>query len=294
MGMSQPRVLVIANHKARRCEEIAEQASLFLRAAQLELIQPELPGRDAIPALIEQYAPQVDRVVVVGGDGTINAALPGVLKTGLPLGIIPAGTANDLAATLGLPTDVARAADVIVGGALMPVDVGTVNDIPFINAASLGMSVQITRALTRPLKKKWGPLAYVIVAAKAMWQARPFTAIIETEQEKTYLRTVQVVIGNGRYFGTGMTVDEHARIDDGILHLYSVGVYHWWSLLALLPALRFGTHRSKKSVFNADGTRFVITTRRPRTITADGEILAQTPARFAVKSQAIQIFVSPT
>lgn len=289
--MPQPRrALLLANHNARRCEELAEQASLFLRAAGLELVTPQMGGRDDVSRLIEEHAGTVDRVVVVGGDGTINAALPGILKTGLPLGIIPAGTANDLAATLGLPSDVARAADVIIAGTLRDVDVGLVNGIPFINAASMGLSVQITRALTRPLKKRWGALAYAIVGAKAIWQARPFGAVIESEQGTTYLRTVQIVVGNGRYFGTGMTVDEVAQIDDGTLHLYSVGVYHWWSLLALLPALRFGTHRSKKSVYNGEGTEFTITTRRPRSITADGEILSRTPARFELRRNAIRIF----
>ena len=286
------RALFLANHRSRNGAEMAEQAIAFLKSNGLDPIIPTLHKREDASAAIEKHAGEVDRVIVAGGDGSINAALPGLIKTKLPLGIIPAGTANDLARTLGLPTDLVPAIEITAGGVTKSIDVGIVNDNPFINAASLGLSVSITRTLTGPLKKRWGAFAYVIAAGKAVWQARGFHARIHGQPDcDVHLRTVQIVIGNGKYFGTGMAVDENAVIDDATLHLYSVGVYHWWSVLGLLPSLRRGTTRSKKSVFNAAGPTFTIETLRPRTVSADGEIVGKTPAKFAVLPGAIRVFV---
>ena len=83
----------------------------------------------------------VDLVVIVGGDGTVNAALRGLMETGLPLGILPLGTANDLARTLRIPADPSAAAAVIIGGQMRRIDVDQVNDQFFINVASMGLSV---------------------------------------------------------------------------------------------------------------------------------------------------------
>ncbi len=286
------RALFLANHKSRSGAALSEQCIAFLKANDIEPIAPPLRRREDAPAAIERHAGEVERVIVAGGDGSINATLPGLLKTGLPLGVIPAGTANDLAKTLELPTDLVPAIEVAVGDHSRPIDLATVNDIPFVNAASLGLSVSITRALTGPLKKRWGAFAYVIAATKALWQARGFSALIRCPNDgDVALKTVQVVVGNGKYFGTGMTVDQDARIDDATLHLYSVGVYHWWSVLALAPSLRLGTTRRKKSVFNATGAEFEVETLRPRIITADGEIIARTPAAFRVLPGAIRVFL---
>jgi diacylglycerol kinase (ATP) len=287
------RALFLANRNARRCVDLADQAAAVLVEGGFDLIRPDLQSRDDISRYIIQHAPEIDRVIVVGGDGTINAALAGAMEARVPLGIIPAGTANDLARTLGLPDEPADAARLILSDRTRPLDVGIVNNIPFINAASLGLSVGITRQLTKPLKRRWGPLAYGLAAIKALVKARAFHVRVTTRDTSAYLKTVQLVIGNGRYFGTGMTVHEDARIDDGCLDLYSVGVYHWWSLLALLPSLRRGTHQSQRTVFNASGTRFEINTLRVRPVTADGEMLTHTPATFELKRHAITVFAPP-
>ncbi len=285
------RALFLANRNARSSADLADHAIAMLRANDIEPVIPEVDSSEGISQAIISHASKVDRVIIVGGDGSINAALAGLIHTHLPLGVIPAGTANDLARTLGLPTDVVGAVEVIAGGKLSSVDVATVNDKPFINAASMGLSVHITRNLTKPLKRRWGPLAYVLAATKALAMARAFHATIRTRDGETHVKTVQLLVGNGKYFGGGMVVDENAAIDDATLHLYSVGVYHWWSLVALLPSLRRGTTQSKRNVFNATDTQFTITTTRPRHITADGEMITQTPATFSIMPGAISIYV---
>src|SRR5205085_2639746 len=148
---------------------------------------------------------------------------------------------NDLARTLGIPTDLAAACDVIAQGHTQAIDLGWVNGKHFFNAASLGLSVKITRRLKRGDKSRWGVLAYLFAAAQVLLRARPFAAEIRAGDQRWPVRTVQVAVGNGKHYGGGMTIAEDARIDDGTLRLYSLEVRRWWQLIPLLPALRAGT-----------------------------------------------------
>ena len=105
-------------------------------------------------------------------------------------------------------------------------------------------------------------------------------------------RTIHVAVGNGRHYGGGMTVSEHARIDDGCLHIYSLEVDSLWRLLRLLPALRSGRHDAWKEIRTLEGEEIEVRTpRRPRSVNTDGEIVTRTPAHFRVRGHAISVFI---
>src|SRR5262249_10777621 len=150
------------------------------------------------------------------------------------------GTANDLARTLQLPADLRGAAEVIAAGHATRIDLGWVNGRHFFNVAGLGLTVQITRRLSKEVKSRWGVFAYGVAAGRVAWGSRPFHAEIRAGGEVHRLRTVQIAVGNGRYYGGGMTVAEDAAIDDGRLDLYSLEIDHWWQIVPLLPAMRQG------------------------------------------------------
>ena len=231
-------------------------------------------------------------MIIGGGDGTLNAALPGLLETGLPLGIIPLGTANDLARTLGIPTDLAAAARIIACGKVQRVDIGEVNGHLFFNVASIGFGVDLTRALTSNSKRRFGTIGYAIAALRAVSRLRPFRAEIMHGHTIHISRTIHVAVGNGRHYGGGMTVSEHARIDDGCLHIYSLEVDSLWRLLRLLPALRSGRHDAWKEIRTLEGEEIEVRTpRRPRSVNTDGEIVTRTPAHFRVRGHAISVFI---
>ena len=180
-------------------------------------------------------------MVIGGGDGTLNAAIPGLLKAGLPFGIMPLGTANDLARSLGIPFELDAAAQVIATAAPRPVDLGEVNGHPYFNVASIGFSADLAAELKAEAKQRWGKLGYGVAALGLLRRARPFTATLIHDGRTERVRTIQVSVGNGRHYGGGMTVSEDARPDDGVLDVYSLEVTHWWRLVALLPWLRRGT-----------------------------------------------------
>jgi YegS/Rv2252/BmrU family lipid kinase len=287
------RALLICHAKTPEARAAMDAAAAILAAGGMELTQLAWPGHDAMPDAIRRCAEEVDLVVLGGGDGTMNAAAAALLATRLPLGILPLGTANDLARTLGIPPDAQAAARIILQGKRRRIDLGEVNGRPFFNVASIGLSVAITRELTTDLKRRWGRLAYALATLRALPRARPFQAELRYGAQVETVRTLQIAVGNGRHYGAGMVVADHAEPDDGLLHLYSLEFERAWWLAPLLPALRAGTHRRWRQVRAADCAEVEIRTRRARRVDADGELLTTTPARFRLLRGAMDVFVPP-
>jgi diacylglycerol kinase (ATP) len=288
--VKRPALLVVNAH-SRRGADAAGVVALALERTGVPILHRDCTDAETLPGLIRGLADQVDRVVLGGGDGTLNAAAPGLIGTGLPLGVIPLGTANDLARTLGIPLDPQEAARVIAAGRLRRIDLGEANGRPFFNVASIGFGVDLTRALTRDSKRRWGLLGYAAAGLRALERLHPFEVAIVQGGTTHHLRTVHVTVGNGRHYGGGMTISEHACIDDGRLDLYSLEVESLWRLLRMLPALRSGRHQAWAEIRTLSGDEIELRTRRPRSVNTDGEITTRTPARFRVLHGALEVYV---
>jgi diacylglycerol kinase (ATP) len=292
---TRTRALLILNRKAHGGRSDPAPALDRLRAAGIELVDDPVERPSELPAVIRRHQDRVDCVIIGGGDGTLTMAVDGIVDAKLPLGILPLGTANDLARTLGLPIDPVAAADVIIQGHRRPIDLGWVNGTHFFNVASVGLSTGITRRLTRRRKGRWGVFAYLFAAGQVVWHARPFAAEIVTPSETIQVRTVQITVGNGRHYGGGMTVDESARIDDGVLDLVSLEIERWWQIVPLLPALRRGTLTEARHVRTIRGREFEVrpAKKRKMKVMADGELASRAPAHFRLIPQALTVFVPP-
>jgi diacylglycerol kinase (ATP) len=285
------RALLLVNRHARSGHKDLYQAISELQNLGLELIEKPIQNPRQLPDVIRSYNNQVDLVIIGGGDGTLNAAAEGLIDTQLPLGILPLGTANDLARTLKIPSSLTAACEIIATGKVHRIDLGWVNGKYFFNVASLGLAVQITEQLSKEAKRRWGVLAYAATALKVIWQAQPFRAEIRLNGESMKVRTIQIAIGNGRHYGGGMTVVHDATIDDQRLDLYSLEVKRWWQILALLPALWQGRHTALPGVRTLHGTEVEIYTRKARWINTDGEITTRTPAKFRVIPKALPVLI---
>ncbi|NJR15556.1 MAG: lipid kinase [Calothrix sp. CSU_2_0] len=285
------RALLLVNRHSRQGQEKLEEAIACLKKLGFDLIEEATEQPQHLAEVIHQYKYQVDLVIVGGGDGTLNAAVDGLVETQLPLGILPLGTANDLARTLGIPNSLPEACKVIATGEAKYIDLGWVNGKYFFNVASLGLSVKITQRLTKQAKKRWGILAYAATALQVIWESRPFSAEIRVNGESISVKTVQIAVGNGRYYGGGMAVVHDATIDDQRLDLYSVEIRHWWQIIPLLPAMRNGRHIHWQEVRALQGQEIEVRTRKPRPINTDGEITTYTPAHFRVIPQALTVLV---
>jgi YegS/Rv2252/BmrU family lipid kinase len=285
------RALFLFNDKAGGGgKSLAPALEAFARGG-VGIYSLTLGDPDILERARERKAEGCDHVVVCGGDGTLHRTAPLLLQLGLPVGILPFGTANDLARTLAIPLDIPAAAGVILAGKRAPVDLGTVNGIPFFNVASIGMSVKLAEELTGGLKRRFGVFGYAIAAARAAYRSRPFTAIIAGGGEVERVRTLQVAVGNGCYYGGGMAVHEDACIRDGKLHLYSLELDSVWHFLPMLRDFRRGTHGRHVAVRTLVGDKFEVATRRPRPVNADGEIVTTTPADFGMLPEALTLFV---
>ena len=288
------KALLIVNGRARNGGTALDGPKSILAEAGIAVVDcPCSDGDDAAAVIQARAGEGFTEVVVGGGDGTMNAAAPGLVATGLPFGILPLGTANDLARSLAIPPDPAAAAAVIAAGRQRPIDLGQVNGHYYFNVASIGFSAVLARELSAEAKKRWGVLGYAITAFRILRRMRPFTVTIEHDGGRERTKTIQVAVGNGRHYGGGMTVDAEARPDDGRLDVYSLEIDHWWRLIALAPSLRRGTHGAWSDVRTLRTTECTLLTRRPMRVNADGEIVTETPAQFRVVPGAVRVFAPP-
>jgi len=284
------RALVIVNAKSGSGRASLATALERLRAHGIEPVHRDCGTRDELSPLIVEHGREVDLVAVGGGDGTLNAAADGVMQVNRPLGVLPMGTANDLARTLGIPADLDAAVQIIAAGRTRRIDLGLVNGQPFFNVASIGLSAELAQKLTRDVKRRFGKLGYAVTAMRVLARARPFHATIVSETESVRVRTLQIAVGNGRFYGGGNVVEKDAAIDDQRLDLYSLELKRAWKLALMARSFRYGEHGAWDEVRAIRAKEFDIRTRRPRPVNADGEIVTQTPAHFTIWPSAVTVF----
>ena len=225
--------MLLVNPGARGGDASHEPVIARLEAGGIAVTEenPETPAE--LEAAIGRHADTADCAIVCGGDGSLCRAAPGLIASSLTLGILPMGTANDLARTLGIPVALEAAAEVIVAGHRRRIDLGTVNGTPFFNVASIGLSAELARALSPELKRRWGRAGYALAALRVLARAQRFAAWIGEDGSGVRTRTMQIAVGNGVFYGGGTVVAEDAAIDDGHLDLYSLEVRTVWKLKLL-------------------------------------------------------------
>lgn len=239
----------------------------------------ELIGRDGI-----------ERIVIGGGDGTMRRAAGALMAAGRPVGILPMGTANDLARSLDIPVTPDGAAMVIARGRTARIDMGLVNGHHFFNAAQIGLGATVRHALSPGLKKWLGPLSYAVGAWDAMRRMRPFEVDVETDGERRQFRSIHITVGNGLQFGGGTPVAPEASLEDGLLDLLSVDPLPPWRLTLLAAAVRTGRHHAVEHLHLLKGAHMHISTGRSLGITADGDRISRTPADFSVLPKAVTVY----
>ncbi|WP_273725058.1 lipid kinase [Brucella gallinifaecis] len=285
---SKRRALLIVNPKARNGKGFSADMRAILENGGISLLEKAAKGDESISDVIRSNN-DVDLVIVGGGDGTLNASAQGLVDTKLPLAILPLGTANDFARTIGIPADPTEAATQLINYPRLPIDLGEVNGHLYFNVASIGFSAELAQKLSADAKKKWGKLGYAIAASRIIMRSELFTVYLEHDGITEKIKTLQVSVGNGKFYGGGMAVQKDAAIDDGKLDFYSLEVDHWWKLLRLLPSLRQGTQSKWDDVRAFPTTEVIIRTKKPRPVNTDGELSTWTPAHFRLHRKAIEV-----
>jgi YegS/Rv2252/BmrU family lipid kinase len=306
-----PCSALVVNVQARSGERLLKDAQDCLRNAGVKL-NHVLPLEDP-----ERLCPAVQRlieegtrfVIVGGGDGTVSAVAGILAGTEVELGVMPLGTGNDFARNLELPTELPLAAEVIARGVTVEVDVGRADKKAFLNAASLGVSSELTKKMKPWVKRVFGKLAYPLMALGQLPNLKPFRATITIGSRRLCLDSYQVVIGNGRYHGAGKIVATTATLHDSKLDLYVIApsgaatpeglqaLEHdqWGKVLVLARVARkipTGKHLQDPSVFHLTATELELETDPAQEVDVDGELLGSSPMRFSVWPRALRVRVA--
>lgn len=287
------RVLLAVNDRARRAREVHARVAAALRKFGHTVVEVALEGpRDVLSRAIVAHRDDVDVVCVGGGDGTLLAAIPGLLETKLPLAILPLGTINELARTFGISADPEAVAALIDDGLPLEIDVGRVNGVPYFNEASIGISTRVARLQTGRLKRALGMLTIPVTTVRALRWVRPMHLEIEAEDGTRRVRAVQLTVANSYRFG-GVVENPEASLEDGQLWLYSIDVRGWWNALHVLLAVGLRRFPHVPEVAALRGRRFVVRSvhgRRYR-VMADSEEVATLPAEFTIVPAGVIVLV---
>lgn len=211
----------------------------------------------------------VSRVVVWGGDGTVNEAARGLLHRETALAIVPRGSGNGFARDLRIPLHPADALDVAASAAARLVDAGTLGGLPFVNLAGIGFDAQIAAAFARNRGRR-GFARYLVIAAREVGRYRPQTYRI-TPSAGAPETALMVVLANGSQYGNGARIAPAARVDDGQLELVVVAARGLAWTLAQVPALFTGRVRTRPGVRVERVTTASIEADGPLTLHVDGE-----------------------
>ncbi len=276
------RALLVVNPNARRGRDLHTQLHRELEAHGIDVVR-ELGESSG------DGAPRVDAIVAAGGDGTLVHVIRRAMAYDVPVGLVPLGTFNELARTLGIPLDVAGACATIAAGHQRAIDVATVNGTYYLNEASIGISSRIARLQLPENKQRFGFLAILATALQAFVHSRPIRVEIVHDGGTDRFQTVQLTVANSHRFG-GFFYVADAAIDDGWLDLYSVEIDGVSEAFSVARAILAGKRQTVPGLQTFRSVAFDVITRRRHRITADGEPAGRTPARFEIVPKALRVF----
>ncbi len=242
--------------------------------------------------LVESLSGTLSRIVVGGGDGTVNHALPVLQSAKVPVGILPLGTANDFARSLDIPPDLDKAIDVILSGSQRKVGLGEANGHLFLNAAGVGLGPELTKTLDEDKKQRLGVLAYFSSLIKVVGHQRRTRATLDLDGHIRQINFMQITIANGRHYGGGLTISEDAKLDDGLLRVLYLKPQSPLELFSKFATLRWGARKDeydeKLQLFTAKRVR--LETAMPHDVTIDGELETKTPLVCSIYPDYLNVY----
>jgi diacylglycerol kinase (ATP) len=285
----------------KRWPEIAHRAAQ--RGLDGDALISERPGQLTALAA-DAVAGGATRLVVVGGDGSVNEVVNGIADAdGVELAVIPRGTGWDFVRTFDIPRDLDAAVDVALTGPVREIDLGSVtyrtwggedDRSIFANVASAGISGAIAQRANQSSKALGGKVSYywATLAVFVGWQTGEMRVTVDGESRNG--KMIDAVVCNGRYLGGGMMMCPEAEPDDGVFDVLLIGDVTKRDLLLVLPKTYKGNHLPHPRLELLRGKVVTVESAEPLPIELDGEQPGTTPARFEVLPRALRLRVPAT
>lgn len=238
-----------------------------------------------IEKITAESGSDTDIVFAMGGDGTLHEVINGIapLKKRPAICILPAGTSNDFARSLGVPINLKQAADLVSTGEEITVDTGQINDRYFANFAGLGLVTHVSENIDANLKQTTGPFSYMFSALKTLQnEIAPFNYKLIDEQKKSYTGSaVMIAVLNGKSIGTTEIPFANETPDQGTMKLVVVReaglhLFREWLQFKVKPE----SPQEEPSIEVYDTTAFTLKTEETMDVDSDGETYLKTPIKF--------------
>ncbi|GII61214.1 diacylglycerol kinase [Sphaerisporangium krabiense] len=250
-------------------------------------------AEDALERARAAVAAGPEALVAFGGDGLVHLAVQAVAGTGVPLGVIPAGTGNDIAAAFGIPRDLRAAADVVAAGAVRVADLARTDGGEwFAGVMACGFDSKVNERANR-MTGPPGAARYLLAMLRELRAFAPIPFTVTLDGETSAGEATLVAVANTGSYGAGMRVCPQAEPDDGLLDVLTVGPMPAAAFLRVFPRVYRGTHLGHPA----------ITARRARRVTidapgviayADGERLGPLPLTCEIVPGALRLLAPPT
>ena len=239
-----------------------------------------------------------DYMVVAGGDGTLNAVVNGVAQTRrrVRIGIVPLGTGNDFARTLGLPLSLEENLEILRAGKTRAIDIVRVYSRRrvryFVNVAAGGFSGIVGKKITPEIKKSWGPLAYIRGAAAALPKLHAYkTRIVLDADEELSTALCNVVVANGRFAAGGLPIAPEANPADALLDVVLIRQRSVPEMALLAAEIILGRHFSSSAIIFRRAKRISVRSRPGMWFNVDGELVGSAPATFQILPRALKFVI---
>lgn len=294
------KTLILANPHAGSLESRSDLEAAVAGMSETHVRFTEAAG-DAERLARENLDEDRDCVVAAGGDGTIHEVINGLADDfgHVRLGVLPLGTGNDLARSLGIPPLLEEAVDILRRGQTRSLDVIRVRfedgaERFCLNMATGGFSGQMNETLDEATKRAWGPLSYFRSAVEAMPELRSFRLELEPEGHAPLsLFAYSVAVANGRCVAGGIPAAPEARMDDGLLDVLVIPELSLGQMTLLAPQVLTGQHLDSELIRFLRTEKVAISAEPPFPFNLDGERHGATPATFEVLPGALEVIVGP-
>ena len=284
------RAMLVINARSRSGEAAFDEVRNTLAAAGIELLDAHaVRNPEVMEPIVKAAIAKAPMVIIGGGDGTLSSAVDHFVGKDTVFAVLPLGTANSFARTLGMPLDVDGAIELIARGNRKRIDLGQINGDYFANAAALGLSPLIADTVPHWLKRYLGMIGYLIWAVRVAFKFRPFRLTIGFDDGRTeQCWATEARIANGTHHG-GVLLVESQEIDSGVIVVQAVTGKSLWGLAWSWFTTLFKLRQRELTTTEWRGKRMTLDARPSQKISIDGEIAARTPVVVEVARGAIEV-----